>query len=322
MRSRLSLASSLVFLLGLTQAVAVHAAPLVASSTASITGLSYRLVDLDLTDGITPWIQFNPNNYVNMWAGTLAYSDGTPIEVLEFSALDASALGNYSTSLSSSDGAAASVIAPGTQTASVQVDSALVASNAVLNSYGEGWTESSTEFRYLTGSFYAAGSQDEVTGQITGFTVSANTAVLFEGNYAFETTADLTVVQDGIYSAAEGWSNVVVTGSNESMLTLQLSSVDEPEGEFFQDFDAQTFLLGYQEPENTLFSASKSGGFSLSFENFSSMDVQAVFTAEVQTKLDAGVYAVPAIPEPSTYAMMGLGLGLLGWRVRKAGVLK
>ncbi|MBC7700573.1 hypothetical protein, partial [Aquabacterium sp.] len=38
-------------------------ADILASASTSVTGFTYKLVDLDLSDGVTPWIQFT-NNYL------------------------------------------------------------------------------------------------------------------------------------------------------------------------------------------------------------------------------------------------------------------
>ena len=38
-------------------------AAVLGSASTSVTGFHYKLVDLDLSDGITPWIQFT-NNYL------------------------------------------------------------------------------------------------------------------------------------------------------------------------------------------------------------------------------------------------------------------
>lgn len=317
MRSRLSLASSLVFLLGLTQAVAVHAAPLVASSTASITGLSYRLVDLDLTDGITPWIQFNPGNTANLYAVTNPY-----IEYISFSEGDAGTLGNYSASLSSSDGAITALIAPETQLASVQVDSALMASNAVIDDTYD-FKFSRTEFNYWTGSSYWTGNWDYDTGERRGFTLSANTAVVFEGNYAFETSLDVGALKASIYSDAEGWGEVYIRSETDSLLQVQIFSDDHPEKWVkFEDSDTQINWLSSGNTD-ALFSASKTGDFSLRFENLSSTNVIANFSAGLEMELQGSATAyspfpsTPAIPEPSTSALMLLGLGVLSAAARR-----
>jgi hypothetical protein len=87
---------------------------------------------------------------------------------------------------------------------------------------------------------------------------------------------------------------------------------DIPPGTFSVTAQGDTFISLITDAGSTADSLARSGEVVLHIENVATAFVTA--TWRFSTWAGGWVYATPAIPEPSTVALMAAGLALLGWR--------
>ncbi len=87
---------------------------------------------------------------------------------------------------------------------------------------------------------------------------------------------------------------------------------DIPPGTFNVTAQGDTFISLITDAGPTADSLTRTGEIFLHIENVSTAFVTA--TLPFSTWAGAWVYSTPAIPEPSTVALMAAGLALLGWR--------
>ncbi|MGH6646266.1 PEP-CTERM sorting domain-containing protein [Aquabacterium sp.] len=302
-----------------------QAAPLSSAST-TLTGLSYKLVDLDLNDGITPWINFNQNylvvgtdeNYnpqIRLPAGD-AFS--APPETVSGPGLLASNDGNFRTSA---------------QLNSLNVQDLVVDTSTAYNGV------------YYNGAVvftaYGGGVQEGIPFPDGGFswTLSPHTALVVEGNAQVSTQVDLTQLgqgsllqgaKDNAYGLQlDSYASVTV----ELLANAGFSSVTgdfQPElkdgadvsVEAHQGVNQNGFVIG----EGELLADSLQQSFSIQVANASAEERGGVFSLYVGSQnslsftpaLVPEVPQVPGIPEPGTFALMGMGLGLIAWRGSRA----
>ena len=141
------------------------------------------------------------------------------------------------------------------------------------------------------------------------FTVSANTAVVFSGELAATASRDPSLLGEidplttsfgaGGYAVFEV-SRYQPKDGQASWLTLD---------DVRNAFDTETAYLDFELAADVL-SASDQRAFSLRFANTSSESVNGL--VDMYASVGVGAAGLAPIPEPSTYALMGLGLvGLL-----------
>lgn len=294
-----------------------------ASASSSISGLTYRLIDLDTTDGITPSIQFTNNSVIAgtgfSWGNQIQTGAGTvfapPSITLTDNGLSASTSG-FQTSA---------------ELANSEIANAPLRDPATYN----GWF---SKFGVVQSAF---GTDTDIElGTPTPFpdefslTLSANTALVVEGVFNISNQLDATQLAQG--SVLQGIQNgeYTTTFSSGAIGYMELYSVEDlgagPLALLKDSAQAESWLqqtLG----ANGLESSSGTGGsfqqaFSIQLSNLTSAQYNGVLKLFVGSQMGLQlqdtvvvvpeVPEVPAIPEPGTWALMGLGLGLMAWRVK------
>lgn len=134
-------------------------------------------------------------------------------------------------------------------------------------------------------------------------TVSAGTALVISGHVAQYFDGADSNSQDRVESAFSAWLNDFQTGSSSSIYRRHLSSVDAP-------------LANWNDSSN----------FAVTLTNNTSAELSFVFNMDqrLSWSMNAPLDANPTdpgpvnpVPEPSTYAMLGAGLALLGGLARR-----
>jgi hypothetical protein len=137
------------------------------------------------------------------------------------------------------------------------------------------------------------------------FTVSANTAVVFSGELAASASVDPTLLGDVDPSTtnfgAGGYA--VFEVSRYQPKDGQTSWLTQEEVQ--NAFETDTAYLNFALPEGVT-NASDQRAFTLRFVNASSGSVNGL--VDMYASVGAGAAGVAAIPEPSTYALMAMGL--------------
>jgi len=191
----------------------------------------------------------------------------------------------------------------------------------------------------VTGKISVSGSDDDFIGFALGFRPgdSANTAADYllidwkRGTQTFDfgtpsssgggsAPAGLAVSRvTGVPDADEFWQHDNLTGTPAGSGLTELARAStlgstgwsgSTEYKFSFDFGPNNLVVKVDDVEQFNLSGSFSDG-RLAFYNFS----QAGVTYSAFT-VDTGSFPAP-VPEPEIYAMMGLGLGLLGWVGRR-----
>ena len=340
MRSHRLAAALIAALIGYSTGTPAFAATPVAEATGTLTGLSYRLIDLDETDGITPWIQFNPTSVLAMAAGQYKDGDLTGLNIITLPGGVFSATDNF---LSSPDGSAF---------ASYSASQQIVGVKAFVDDFQNG-----KAFQSSAGAanFYGTGIDDEFglpqpLDNEYGFTLSANTALVIEANAEILSRINASLLQGTSFEQSlidqnsnarlyaetyvefgasyerpyPGEDYMVTVGDTVSLTTWPL--VDLILGEMWSDIeDAQSQFLQATISNDSI--TEVSGSFTFGFSAAINTEIYA--TPEPQPEpepepepwvppIDPGpITPVPAIPEPSTYALMLLGLAGVGAAARR-----
>lgn len=285
------------------------------SARASVSGLSYHLVDLDPTDGVTPWIKFNGSyvgagSFSNEGLGSVydrAYTvDGSVNSSDVFSAAP--------TNYVSANGLVTASYGPGTAAVSSQLDSNelnRVAGNAlVLTGTGDTYN---LETVGVAGMAFGDILAPELPGvplpspTSWAFTLSANTALVIDGQWHVDAHLDLSQVKagaflNGVQATVTSFAAAGVMvgdifngekGMDVAFNNVQLSQSIDANG--VGALDAR--WLG--EPQTD-------GSFSVRFDNVGIDAFNGGLIAGGITEHQ--LLLTPAIPEPATWALMALGL--------------
>lgn len=301
-------------------------AGLLSSASTSVTGFTYKLVDLDLSDGITPWIQFT-NNYL-----LIGVNDNTNINLQSpatdaFTAPSLTITGN-GLSASSSAGAFST---------SAQLDSQTVQNLQMpptdITVYS-GAAAAQTTFG--TGVNNEVGYPEPLDGEFS-WILSPHTALVIEGNAQVSSQVDLTQLAQG--SLLQGVQNnqyglrinsyaVVIAELTADATFSSVTGNFLPQLEDYAQVSVQTGQAldrdGIVVSPDEVLSDSLDQFFSVQVANQSTESRGGKFQLLNGSQHDLNftsplvpeVPQVPGIPEPGTYALMGLGLGLMAWRVR------
>lgn len=307
---------SLVIGLGLSVISPVHASTSAVSISSSLIGLNYRLVDLDLDDGITPWIEFNPMN-------TIIFEVVSEGGMLNTTISDANAPGLNFTELVSGDGATRANIDHSNYAVTLNVDEASLA-NKVAASFDPENDSVDVKFDFYSSLLYASGKQYDETGDTEGFRLSPNTQLVVEGSLNYQISTDLAVLKNSVLSSAEGWQEQFISieaslGSGIVLYSIEDFGLDVID--FASNTGNNNVLVFAAEGYDEQFNEFNNLDFSIVYNNTSNVEKSAVFVIEMGAS--ATVYAgadravISAIPEPGTYALMLLGLGGLAAALRR-----
>jgi PEP-CTERM motif len=372
--------SRLVLALGLclASATSAHAAD-IASATASISSLRYRLIDLDLNDGITPTLSVGGNLVVTGFT-TVRNADG----FVEANPLDSdnSVSAPWFSSgtitwASSAPGASATLGSTLSNTVSLSSDALVASKNTYISTYGSQYqsvgpdgvlryttdevttTFNSVSLQQTTETFAQlpyAESVDEFGNQtfteFPSLKISANTLLLLEGTLGLRVSADSQAFASVLGGALSSDLNNVsglghVSASAGIGIEPEFTQNTLPGGSTLEQsqsaytvinqalsFDTEKVLRDWApyDPEAvspTTLTGLDSKAFAITFANTSLSDMRGYLSLQMRAESNAAadfieetrvttygdpvpdtpvLPPVPGIPEPSTYALMGLGL--------------
>lgn len=317
--------ASLALAAALCLSSTAHAAEstFVAQASLSLTGLSFQLIDVNPTDGIAPSISFESTGYLGgEWvydelADTYTHQGG-----IQYSN---SLLPSAPQSYVSADGLSTINTTSNSVLMQNQVSgSDLYGALAQLNA-GDPYS-----YSYYTSSY---GSQLEVghTSEraYESFTLSAGTGLIVRGTFSSKLSfADNSALQPEL--EANGYEDVSLVQYFDTTVEFTMAALDRriydsadavedvKQGNYFyrhiSDSLSQGSLSGLAALDRTT-----SNDFEFTIVNFGSADMNGVVSLNMSadSKLELSGYRpnidIPAIPEPSTYALMGLGLvGIMG----------
>jgi hypothetical protein len=290
----------------------VQAAP-ISTGSAWISNLSYHLEDLDPNDGVTPWVQFHG---VGVSAGYFTEQEGSHHITLGNDVF-AQPIGSISSPLGE-------FTVGGSGTA--YTGSSSLNASSVQNLNGAGAQPSDWLYYNSAGvlSHYGSGLDDSgVPIPLEGeqaWTLSANTALVIDGVSQVNATVDLAQFTQGslLQDMVAGQYGLQLTSQAFTTVQLHTGTNEDGFGDSADLFASARQVLNSQgvfnDPEVPA---------SDSFQNSFSVRLANTTAGQLRGHLFMGVglmnvLDVTPIPEPGTFALMGLGLGLVGWRANKA----
>lgn len=250
------------------------------SAQATLTGLSIRLIDLNLDDGITPWISFNVLARSQVTASVnepLAAQSGSRSAFGAFQPVSTEAATEL-TQASASIGQGGSLLAQGQ------------AAGLPLSLLGLGQVE------------YQASARGIVFND--GFTLSPFTQLVLSAKASVSATT--TIGQTSLpadWEYATALASLAISGAGSDGNGSQQAS-DNLLVHVYWDWGADG-------PVGDSESASKT--MELSFLNLTSGALQGFMRADVSVSGNA----ISAVPEPGSAAMLLAGLGVCGWMLRR-----
>jgi len=301
-----------------------------ADASADASGLTFRLIDLNPDDGIAPWVQFSETSQVGLvmsiWNGTESFT---------FQPLPGTLFNAPSSSLSSPDGLFNTSYGPLSTSVTSQMTAAELAN---LNP-----TTGSLLAR-AGGVGYFYGSDVDLDGYPTAaegdyaFKLSPYTALVIEGNVSLAASVTPGDLSGGAF--AQNLTNQGLVADVWANAFMSMSLVSDNWQDIPDDFAAQypgwteqnlaaSFLLGAQ-GEAVADVQSWAGPVGVGYYNASAVANDVYFYFILSALTDVYAYeavvdpewpgdpdpfdpelppVVPGIPEPSTYALMLLGLG-------------
>jgi hypothetical protein len=285
--------------IAISMALAATSAHAASTSSASLGPVSYQLFDLNPLDSVAPTITWStpPDGY-----GNYTYAN----------AYDNAAVNNQSTWAYGTNGFSNN--ASGVATALSAAQSSITSGGVVTSPTGvslsaNGHANGTTGVAASDYSYYQAGSYAPYYYYYNGFTLGANTAVVFTAN-ATASASTSVGYQDGYggeYANAYAWLNV--WGSQPSGNGGNQSSYSEvrANASYTSTWNEQTYQYFGQE---TFSSDTLSGAY------VNLTGAEKIGNVQFGTQVD-GISYVAAVPEPGTYAMLLAGLGLMGAIARR-----
>lgn len=291
--------------------------PIIAQSTVTLSGLSFQLIDLTPGDGIAPSLSFQTQGVID--TSNSVYDEASDSWLPNGPTYSNSLLPSTPVNYTSPDG-----LSTFTSTSnSVTLQSQLALSQVLppltppdgtgAGHFAYGETLSSVDLWTFGGPYDMPSS---------GFTLGAGTSLVLRGTLSAEMTFDSTAVRSAL--AATGYHSWALYGTLVGLGRLQLGNqLYDADGNFFGAsvqqsdrlyFDGRENVSHFNDMDNSPLNLSTSQDFEFTVDNFGESDGTGVVDMYMRVNSDVRLYAErfsvipPAIPEPSTYALMGLGL--------------
>lgn len=308
----LALAAALCF--GTSAQAAVD--PLVAQASVTLSGLSFQLIDLTPGDGIAPSLSFQTEGVIDSWNSV--YDEASDSWLHSGPTYSNSLLPTTPVNYTTPDGLS-TVTSTST---SVTLQSQLPLSQVLpplsppdgtgTGNYAYQWTETGTDL--VVGAPFVGGYQS--------FTLGAGTGLVLQGTLSTHITVDSSAVQNEM--EANGYETWHLEGSGRSsgsfVMTAKTNALFDIDGNYTGQVlqqgnnvyldGARWFWYGSNE-DNTMLNQSESQDFEFTVVNFGDSTLTGVLALQLDVYSNVGVSAgrfITTIPEPSTYALMGLGL--------------
>ncbi len=315
---------------------AAQADTLTSSASASLNNLTFTLIDLDPNDGIAPGMTLSGG-------GRLLVADSSnitlPPDVEQF----VSITGTSFPAVSVSGAAGLGSVALGTNSlagdATGTLENAVATTRSTVGSdansrWHQQYFETYTTAGGLLGWPYIEGSLSE---QLLAITLTANTSLVIEGTASWS-LAVFNQPMHGVISSLDsqvtgfsqdaqryaGFTNMARAG-----FAVSLSGTQDPAPSQFEfedrltdaNYDCAELVENCVPQLGPDQSRTMSRNFSVSYANSTnqSADVNAFFYADASVEQVGylnyyeSTPQIPTIPEPGTYALMGLGLVGLAW---------
>ncbi|MDD2977948.1 PEP-CTERM sorting domain-containing protein [Aquabacterium sp.] len=292
--------------------------PLVAQASVTLSGLSFQLIDLTPGDGIAPSLSFQTEGIIDMW--NTVYDEASDSWLHSGPTYSNSLLPTTPVNYTTPDG-----LSTVTSTSNSVTLQSQVALSQVLpplsppdgtgtGDYVSNWAGTGTDL--AVGAPYDGGYQS--------FTLGAGTGLVLRGTLSTQFTVDSSAVQNEM--EANGYDTWSLTGGGDSSGSFVMAAKANElfdiygnlEGfEWQQGNNVQLYVSRWSwhgsSEDNTMLNQSESQDFEFTVVNFGDSTLTGVLALQLDVYSNVGVSAehfstIPTIPEPSTYALMGLGL--------------
>lgn len=317
MRKRLWAVAAAAASIGM--AVPASAASYVAEASATLTGLTYRLIDLDPADGITPWARFDTGTTV-----LVGYARGDGLESAS-SILSGTPFTATSGSVRSLDGGTEAQAGAG----QMAVRTSLSAESFVV---GE-----ALPIRRATAEYpNIFDDQGEIVGNWFALELSPHTAIVIEGEATASAIVDTRLLSGTTFMnslieqqqildvSAYVYAGIGLTGSYDGDVPETFSSA-------YSRYDGANVFAGVLEDGSFITEPYlESMTRSIAVGHFNGSDEVATLSMDIFVRSDVASYQYmpwtpppvdpgtpPAVPEASTQALMLLGLGGLALVARR-----
>jgi hypothetical protein len=323
--------------IGLSAMGAAHAAPL-ASGSATLSDIRYELIDLRPDDGVTPWIRFGGPDATPL-TGRLDAAGQTDLSDVGRQASWEGLLPTQAVSVSSSDGLSHANATANSLGTSFQVGSDILQRvPTVDDGSGRGRLEVFSQVSTGNGIASLAYGVDDETGQVSAvdgqtgwqpydFTLSPHTAIVVRANASASLTLDAAAGAWDIRNPGGPSDEEPMIGSGVQIALMlvkpdfQMQQSYGSTDAFYADMD-QAFELTFDglsadwTADAIATMTPSSRDLMLSLDNVSDKATQGSLTMTGMSQF-AVWRPAPAVPEPGTWALMGLGFAALSWRARR-----
>lgn len=285
------------------------------SATAQITGLSYKLIDLTPNDGVAPSVTFNNSITLNTgnWDGNISYSNS----LLPDSTLQTVYMGNVVEASPTGLSVSSTVTSQGLSSELSQLDPTLRGSQSF----------------YSTSTFV---SPSIVGGGDLGYvTLGANTAIVITGVASMNAEFNTTKTSDLINTLSPSGSTPLLSlyPSLNASIHLSLGTGEYLYGD--STYSMSDTSSHFSMDSSWWYDMSAAGDkatagqqpFSIHYMNLADTEKSVSLSLDVSANSQLSGYVefapalpvdpVPGIPEPGTYALMGLGLAGIGLAHRR-----